>query len=261
MAQSICSVAGCDRQVLARGWCTLHYSRWSRTGTTEESAPYEPAACSAAGCDRKAVARGWCNTHYSRWRLTGTTDDPVKPQSAYCEVNGCDRAATKRRMCDKHYRRLLHTGTTEIEHEYGAPKPPCIVEGCELPGTPRGTGLCYKHYRRQYRHGDVMATSRVVGDDVARFESYLSEGPNGCWNWRGLLTKDGYGVMASDLPTSSAHRWAYRHFVGELINGLEIDHTCNNRRCVNPWHLDQVTHDENLRRMRERAAAQSSPAA
>jgi len=173
-----------------------------------------------------------------------------------CTVAECDRVAKKRGWCEKHYNRWLRIGTTDIEHEYGAPKPSCVVDGCELPGTPRGTGYCYKHYRRYYRHGDPTVTSRIVGDDIARFESYLASGPDGCWNWTGLLNADGYAVMlVGDLPTASAHRWAYRHFVGDLVEGLEIDHLCNNRRCVNPWHLEQVTHEENLRRMRERAAA------
>lgn len=45
-----------------------------------------------------------------------------------------------------------------------------------------------------------------------------------------------------------AHRFFYEHFIGEIPEGLEIDHLCHNTICVNPAHLEAVTHSENLRR-------------
>lgn len=180
-----------------------------------------------------------------------------------CSVPDCESKKLARGLCSKHYQRMKHHGSTDsLLLERGTEPPPCIVDACEKPGTgPGGTGLCYKHYRRANRHGDVHATSRIVGDDEARFVSYLSLGPrpddgpglDECWLWTGLLTRDGYGVMASDLPTSSAHRWSYRHHVAPLIDGLELDHLCRVRNCVNPWHLDQVTHAVNVERARAAA--------
>lgn len=68
-----------------------------------------------------------------------------------------------------------------------------------------------------------------------------------CWPWTGLLTKDGYGVF-SHGASSNAHRWAYTNAKGSIPVGLEIDHLCRVRNCVNPNHLEAVTHKENIHR-------------
>lgn len=45
-----------------------------------------------------------------------------------------------------------------------------------------------------------------------------------------------------------AHRLAYARVNGAIPEGLEIDHVCRNKQCVNPLHLEAVTHNENIRR-------------
>lgn len=67
---------------------------------------------------------------------------------------------------------------------------------------------------------------------------------DGCWEWRGKHNAKGYAIYGKTL----AHRVAYQLEHGEIPEGLEIDHLCRNRGCVNPAHLEAVPHAVNVER-------------
>ena len=67
---------------------------------------------------------------------------------------------------------------------------------------------------------------------------------SGCWIWMGGLKTNGYGVSGDRI----AHRASYEAFKGQIPPGLEIDHLCRVRCCVNPEHLEAVTHQQNIQR-------------
>lgn len=92
-----------------------------------------------------------------------------------------------------------------------------------------------------------------MGKNLYRaFETRLAEAkglsPDDCWRWQGTLTNDGYGLVTVGDKKKLAHRLSYTFFVGPIPDGQEIDHLCRTRNCVNPAHLEPVTHRENVLR-------------
>lgn len=71
----------------------------------------------------------------------------------------------------------------------------------------------------------------------------------GCWIWKAARDRDGYGFFTPIHGKHlRAHRVAYELLKGPIPEGLQIDHLCRNTSCVNPNHLEPVTHLENNRR-------------
>jgi hypothetical protein len=72
-----CSITGCEKPSRARGWCSMHYWRWSKHGDPEWEPKTSPSTCLAGDCDKAPKSAGYCSTHYSRLRRTGSVDDRV----------------------------------------------------------------------------------------------------------------------------------------------------------------------------------------
>ena len=168
--------------------------------------------CSIEGCLNKHFGRGWCSLHYNRWYKWG---DPLV------------------------LKRIQKHITTN-----------CSIVGC-LNGGKLRRGWCSTHWQRWYHYGDTSIRKCIRGGDVeVRFLFHVDRSYV-CWLWTGCINSDGYakfGIGGRDGKMVSAHRWAYEHYVGPIPSGLQIDHLCRVRHCVNPMHLEPVTASENVRR-------------
>jgi hypothetical protein len=99
-------------------------------------------------------------------------------------------------------------------------------------------------------------TRRQADDARSRLATFfVVDKESGCWTWTGGLDSHGYGNFALAGKSFGAHRISYLLQVGPIPDGLEIDHLCFNRKCINPEHLEPVTHQENSRRRSARLTA------
>ena len=85
-------------------------------------------------------------------------------------------------------------------------------------------------------------------------EKYIPEPNSGCWLWIGAVNQktDGYGFIIKTIRGKSikiyGHRFLYENYRKAIPENYVIDHICRNTYCVNPWHLEAVSHQVNCYR-------------
>ena len=111
------------------------------------------------------------------------------------------------------------------------------------------------HYERKRKNGNPLKQGRIKFNDLKRIEQYINKnGPvfkeqnNRCWIWTGTRYRNNYGNIWFKGKKQLAHRVAYQLWVGNILDGLTIDHLCGVRPCINPSHLKATTIGDNIRR-------------
>lgn len=139
----------------------------------------------------------------------------------------------------------------------------CSVDGCGRKVA--GSGLCGSHRRRMRTYGDPLG-----GDPIRHYSTpgprastvaerfwakvHVPSNPLDCWEWTAATSGGGYGVIQmAKGKRQYAHRLSYELSMGTIGQGLEIDHLCRNRVCVNPLHLQAVPASVNTRRRPDRS--------
>lgn len=82
----------------------------------------------------------------------------------------------------------------------------------------------------------------------AKVDPHMRRGLASCWEWMGIRDQDGYGIFTIRYKAFKAHRYAFEQIVGDIPSGLQIDHLCRNRGCVNPYHMELVDTRTNVLR-------------
>lgn len=163
-----------------------------------------------------------------------------------CEFPDCGRPHNAKGLCVSHTNQMIKDGRLRPLRPYV--RKTCSVEGCE--NAMRSNGLCPKHRHSLKRHGDPLAAeSGPLRDNIWR----RVDASGDCWQWTGDKNTNKYGLSYGIVRTSKtermvAHKFIYLQLVGEMPEGLQLDHLCRNTLCVNPDHLEPVTALINVRR-------------
>jgi hypothetical protein len=157
-------------------------------------------------------------------------------KTAICQH--CDNGVFARGFCWNHYQRLRKYGKADFPLKIiRNTRTTCLY--CEQAVHRRD--LCRRHFNNQSYRGHPLHDK--PRDDFARFAHFV-EYAGSCWIWTGARMLSGYGLFGE----VTAHRFSYELFVGLIPVGLELDHLCRTKACVNPCHLEAVTHHENMLR-------------
>lgn len=167
--------------------------------------------CSIDGCEKgEPIVRGWCKRHYRRWQRHG---DPLAGGSYKSKPSS----------------------------------PFCTIDGCK--GKHFGRGWCNKHYQRWQKYGDPLHDVNRQFSDPEESFAYRTKRSGECLLWTGATSSHGYGKLWVKGEYIWAHRYAWQRVNGEIPAGLEIDHICHVRNCVEISHIRTVTPSQNKRNL------------
>lgn len=143
----------------------------------------------------------------------------------------------------------------------------CEYNGCKI--KYRAKGYCNTHYEYKRKHGSLDGyEDRLIngGADYKPFDTYTDSDlieniikyvepetiGDECWIWVGGKSMKGYGELIrrsnGKYKKMQAHRLSYEAFIDVIPLDMTVDHLCLNKICVNPFHLEIVTREENTRR-------------
>lgn len=158
-----------------------------------------------------------------------------------CSIPECGKPNKARGWCSAHWWRWKTHGDP-----LGAVYTPipCSIDGCETISHARS--WCSAHYQRWLKYSDPTAGNPGPNDrtTLERFLEHVAKGPSH-WEWTGTKSQKGYGRMSVGGKAVPAHRLAWQLMRGEIPEGMQIDHRCMVKSCVNPAHLRVVTNKQN----------------
>ena len=225
-----CNEPGCSKPVQARGMCGPHYSTWHRT----------------EGGKLKSYDCTYCGEEYKTSR---------KPQSElrFCSAN-CQRAYISRDKKISSRRRQ-----TMVDMGLAMPTESRECASChqEFIATTRDAKYCSRECSDEYMRKlalDSRSPLRKAYEDGTPEQvlDILKESSNitkkGCWEWQ-RLDASGYPRVKIGGKDFLAHRLSLEMKHDAPLGSQAAHHMCANTKCVNPDHLQPVTHRDNVAEM------------
>lgn len=168
-----------------------------------------------------------------------------------CIVTACPLTVVSNDYCEFHY---MQSFRGQQITPYTGPVNVCTGPECNRKFAYGDPGLCRAH-KRQAKRGLPLTKLPVrmyaPAEDRLHAKSRLDM-ESECIIFTGAIRSDGYGEIKVDGKVLRAHRAAYELKNGPIPEGLSIHHTCANRTCINPDHLQAVTERDNTAEMLER---------
>ncbi len=125
----------------------------------------------------------------------------------------------------------------------------CAAKGCVARGI-YSISYCPKHYKRWKKYGNPNTTTLKCGEGVSKEERFWSKvivtaNAERCWEWQGSIVSGGYGGASYKNKSIRAHVLAW-YFTYRKFPTKFLLHSCDNPPCVNPNHLREGTHQQNM---------------
>ena len=227
--QTTCKEDGCERKILARKMCSSHYGQWHRT----EGGKERTYTCIGCGNEyttrRKPQGSGrFCSTPCQQ--LWMRTDEGVKARQeegsqAYV------RALNTYRQCANCDKEFLVAGA--------------LVTYC--------SNQCSEDHKRKLALDRLPPLRKAYEADdhkgiLEAIEERVSKTKSGCWEWP-RVNDYGYPIASIGGKRVLVHRLSLEAKHGATLGSQAAHHTCANAKCVNPEHLQPVTHRENMAEM------------
>ena len=230
-----CNKPGCSKPVQARGMCGPHYSTWHRTEGGKERT-YTCAGCGIEYTTRRKQQRekGFCTRDCQQlWMRTDEATQARKLQGYLEHVKKLPPTIRECAVCSAEFDYSIR------DSKYCSNE--CSGEYMRKLRLDRRSPL-----RKAYESNDYKGILEVI-------EKSAKETKNGCWEWK-KLDSTGYPRVIFGDKHIAVHRMSLEAKHEAPLGSQAAHHMCANTKCVNPDHLQPVTHRDNTAEMMARRA-------
>ena len=228
--QATCKEDGCERGVHSRKMCSSHYAQWHRTEGGKERT-YTCTGCGIEYTTKRKPRGGRTFCTKPCQQLWMRTDEGTQARKAEGYQSYVKTVLNTYRRCDNCDNEFLVTGASLT----------CCSGQCSEEWKRKSVLDRRPPLRRACEENDHKGILEAIEERVRKTKS-------GCWEWP-QINAQGYPRMAIGSRVILVHRLSLEAKHGAPLGSQAAHHICANTKCVNPEHLQPVTHRENMAEM------------